>query len=82
MPDQNRPLNIVEEARYAARALVDRESKHGGRMVAYLRVAAMVGTSDIWIRRFLKGSADASPNLIVGYNILEQYRRITSKSCQ
>ena len=48
-------------------------------MVAYFRVASMVGTSEVWIRRFISGSPDASPNLVVGFNILQQYQRIASK---
>lgn len=75
--DRNR--SIVEEARNAARALVDREARNGGRMVAYLRVATMVGTSEIWIRRFVNGSPDASPNLVVGFNILQLYRQVATK---
>jgi len=74
-----RNRSIVEEARSAARALVDREARNGGRMVAYFRVASMVGTSEVWIRRFISGSPDASPNLVVGFNILQQYQRIASK---
>ncbi len=71
--------SIVEEARRAAKALVDREKQHGGAMLAYARVAQMVGASEGWIRRFVNNYPDASPNLVVGFNILEQYRRVATK---
>jgi hypothetical protein len=48
-------------------------------MAAYERVAQMVGASELWVRRFVCGYSEAKPSLVVGFNILESYRRIATR---
>src|SRR5437879_1814689 len=68
--------SIVEEARDAAIALVEREGRAaGGRMHGYERVAAQIGCSDRWLRRFVRRDPAAAVGLVVGLNILELHRR-------
>jgi hypothetical protein len=69
---------LIEEARKAATALVDREeATTRSRMVAYERVAQMTGASPSWLRKFISGYEEAKqPNFVTGYNILQTYQRM------
>ncbi len=72
-PMQN-AVQITEVARSAAIALVACEQRRvGSRMTAYGRVAASVGASASWIRKFIGRNPDAKPNLEIGFNILRLY---------
>lgn len=66
---------ILDRTRGMATALVDRaERESGSRMLAYERVATAVGVSASWLRKFVRGYADAKgPDLIAGLNIFAQY---------
>lgn len=65
-------------ARGAASALFERERrKTGSRMAAYENVAAMVGASASWLRKFINGSHEVKqPDWTVGWNILAVYERV------
>ena len=79
--DVGNPTNALDRARQAARALVDREERRwGSRMSAYAAVAATVGASPEWVRRFCCGYADARCDLVVGFNLLAQYERVQRRS--
>lgn len=77
---QNR-TTLIETARAAALALIEREEKRvGSRMAAYAAVAQMVGVSDHWLRKFVCGYADAKvPDFVIGMNILHVYARLTMR---
>jgi hypothetical protein len=77
--DDRNQTDIVAEVRTAARALVEREHRLTlSRMLAYERVAASVGTSAGWLRKFVNAYPDAKPDLVVGFNILAHHARVTS----
>jgi len=60
---------VMDTARRAASALVEREERRTrSRMAAYEAVAAMVGTSGAWVRKFVNG-----------YNILTLYGRLCGR---
>lgn len=73
-----RSSTLIEEARRAAVALVDREeATTRSRMLAYERVAQLTGASPEWIRKFINGYPDAKqPNFVTGYNLLQVYARM------
>ena len=72
------PTDIVSAARSAARALVEREHRLTlSKMLAYERVAASIGASPGWLRKFV-GGYEAKPDLIIGFNILAHYARVTA----
>jgi hypothetical protein len=66
---------ILDATRGMTAALIERaERETGSRMSAYERVAASVGMSASWIRKFVAGTGDAKcPSLIAGLNIISQY---------
>lgn len=67
--------NILEQARRAAASLVEREERCSrSRMRAYEAVASATGCSASWLRRFVNGYG-AKPDLIVGFNLLQQHQR-------
>lgn len=52
------------------------ERRTGSRMAAYQNIAATVGTSTDWIRRFYRGDAAVKePGWALGCNIIENYKR-------
>lgn len=66
--------------RSAANALVERaERQTGSRMAAYEMVAATVGTSADWLRKFINGSQAKEPRWSVGWNLLDHYNRICTR---
>lgn len=66
--------------RSAAHALVDRaERQTGSRMAAYQMVAATVGTSADWLRKFINGSQAKEPRWSVGWNLLDHYNRVCAR---
>lgn len=72
-------IDITRAARDAATALVNREYRRTmSRMVAYENVAATIGASSSWLRKFVNCYPDAKPDLVVGFNILVHYARITA----
>lgn len=69
--------NIASLTRSAAHALIEREErKTGSRMAAYENVAATIGASSSWLRKFVSGEASIP---IIGFNILSQYDRLCSR---
>ena len=77
------PMSTVVTAaftRSVANALVERaERQTGSRMAAYEMVAATVGTSASWLRKFIKGHEVKEPGWTTGWNILDQYSRICDR---
>jgi hypothetical protein len=72
---------IVDDARRAAAALVDRERANlHSKMLAYQRIAEQVGASPEWLRKFIGGYAEAKPSLVVGFNILRLYSRVQRRN--
>ena len=72
--------DITALTRNAAAMVVQRrERDSGSRMVAYEQVAAMVGVSSDWLRKFIAKSSDATPNLVAGLNILAAYDRMCAR---
>jgi len=70
----------VAFTRSVANALVERaERQTGSRMAAYEMVAATVGTSASWLRKFIKGDESKEPGWTTGWNILDQYSRICDR---
>ena len=71
----NAAVGILDRTRGMTAALVERaERETGSRMSAYERVAATVGMSASWVRKFVAGNDDAKcPSLIAGLNIISQY---------
>lgn len=67
--------------RSAISAWVEREERRtGSRMVAYQNIAATVGTSADWIRRFYTGHAAVKePGWTLGCNIIAGYTRICER---
>lgn len=52
----------------------------GSRMAAYQNIAATVGTSADWIRRFYRGDAAVKePGWALGCNIIENYKRVCER---
>jgi len=71
---------VMDTARRAASALVEREERRTrSRMAEYEAVAAMVGTSGAWVRKFVNGYAGAKPGFVTGYNILTLYGRLCGR---
>lgn len=74
------PTDIVAHARSCARALVEREHRLTlSKMLAYERVAASIGASSGWLRKFV-GGYEAKPDLVVGFNIIALHAHINSKA--
>lgn len=48
-------------------------------MAAYHAVAATVGTSADWLRKFINGSEAKEPKWSVGWNLLDHYNRICTR---
>jgi hypothetical protein len=48
-------------------------------MAAYEMVAATVGTSADWLRKFINGSQAKEPRWSVGWNLLDHYNRICTR---
>lgn len=77
----NGSAEIVDTTRAMAAALVARaERETGSRMSAYERVAARVGVSASWCRKFIAGDPSAKRvSFVAGLNIVEQYRRLCER---
>jgi hypothetical protein len=72
--------HIVDQARFAAVELVRREQRStGSRMAAYDRVGSMIGASAGWLRKFIGRCPDVSPDLVVGFNLLQIYDRVCTR---
>lgn len=70
----------TENVREAAKYLVAQEEyQRGSRMLAYRAVGKKVGTSDMWVRRFVKGYEGAGLNWTVGRKILDAYENLCSR---
>jgi hypothetical protein len=69
---------LIEQARRAASALVDREeATTRSRMLAYQRVAQLTGANPSWLRKFVCGYPEAKqPSFVVGCNLLAIYARM------
>lgn len=68
---------IIAEAKDAAKGLVEREySATHSLMLAYERVGQMIGRSDSFVRQFVTDQYESVPNLVVGMNLIELYRRM------
>lgn len=69
---------LIDQARRAAAALVDREeATTRSRMLAYERVAQLTGANPSWLRKFVSGYAEAKqPSFIVGCNLMAVYGRM------
>jgi len=67
-----------------ARSLVDHAGREcGSRMTAYKDVAAAVGTSAMWLRRFIHGYTDVKePGWTVGWNIIDHYKKVYDRACE
>jgi hypothetical protein len=71
---------VMSGTRNRVAYLVEREQRNtGSRMVAYENVAAQLGKSSVWVRRIVKGYADAAPDFVTGLNIVALYDRICSR---
>lgn len=67
---------ITEEARDAAKGLFHQQfCVVYSKMLAYERVGQMVGRSGSWVRQFIKGYADNTPNLVTGMSLIALYQR-------
>lgn len=75
------PMNgVAGLTRNVAAALVDREERRtGSRMVAYHNVAATVGASAEWIRKFISLSEAKEPRMTVGFNLIAVYRQVCER---
>lgn len=74
------PMNLAEISRSAAAALVDREERRtGSRMLAYEIVAQTVGTSSEWLRKFISSNEAKEPRIILGFNLIQAYRRVCER---
>ena len=65
--------SVTALTKSAAQALIEREERRtGSRMVAYVNVAASVGASWEWLRKFVSPSSHEAkrPDIEVGFNIL------------
>lgn len=72
--------HILGLARSAAATLVEREQrKTGSRMTAYEAIAASIGTSSSWVRKFVGRSPDVKPDLVIGLNILSLYNTLCTR---
>jgi hypothetical protein len=71
----------IDTLRDAAGWLVSRErQKTGSQMTAYANIAARVGASPSWLRKFLAASPEAKePRWTIGDAILRQYDRLCAR---
>lgn len=71
---------VGELSRSAAEVLVDREERRtGSRMLAYASVAATIGTTADWVRKFVGTTEAKEPKLSVGFKILQIYSRVCER---
>lgn len=73
--------DVLDTTRDMAAALVRRaERDTGSRMSAYERVAATVGVSSSWCRKFIAGDPAAKRvSFVAGLAIVNQYRRLCER---
>lgn len=70
----------TDDVRAAAKYLVAQEEyRRGSRMLAYRAVGAKVGTSDMWVRRFVKGYGGSGLNWVVGRKIMDAYETLCTR---
>lgn len=66
--------NMIALSRSAAAGLVrHEEDRSGSRMEAYETVAAAVGTSSEWLRKFISRKEGKEPRISVGFKLLTSY---------
>lgn len=76
----NAATDVLDTTRTMATELVARaERETGSRMTAYRRVAAGLGVSASWVRKFVAGDPATRVSLVAGINILNQYRRLCER---
>jgi hypothetical protein len=72
--------HTAEFTRELAAQLVERAERNTGyRMIAYDDVAQRIGTSSSWLRKFIAGREAKEPGWVIGWNIVDQYRRMCSR---
>lgn len=69
--------------RQVAEFMVKRvERETGSRMVGYERVAEKIGTSAVWLRKFVKGYEVKEPGWTVAWNIMDRFRSGYGSLCE
>jgi len=71
---------ITALTRSAAHALIERETRTtGSRMAAYQVVAAMIGMSPSWLRKFIGRDPETKLSIPAALNIKQRYDRLCSR---